>query len=135
MTDDSIIQRAFGLAASGSFQTVAELEKALKREGFTQVNDIFAGRHFARSSRSSWRSRPALTQEGDFPVRAAARTAPEKTLKPKNTNTQPTSGGHLLPAERETVRYTGIAQWPALTRRDHHAHMFGACHAFSPEKP
>ena len=43
MSDDRIIQRAFGLAASGSFQTVAELEKALKREGFTQVSDHLCG--------------------------------------------------------------------------------------------
>jgi hypothetical protein len=43
MTDDSIIQRAFGLAASGSFRTVGELEKALKREGFTQVSDHLCG--------------------------------------------------------------------------------------------
>jgi hypothetical protein len=43
LTDESIIQRAFGLAASGSFRTVAELEKELKREGFTQVSDHLCG--------------------------------------------------------------------------------------------
>jgi hypothetical protein len=43
MTNDSIIQRAFGLAASGSVHTVAELEKALKREGFSQVSDHLSG--------------------------------------------------------------------------------------------
>jgi hypothetical protein len=43
MSGDSIIQRAFGLAASGSFQTVAEIEKALKREGFTQVSEHLCG--------------------------------------------------------------------------------------------
>jgi hypothetical protein len=43
MTDDSIIRRAFGLAASGTFRTVAELEKALKREGFSQVSDHLCG--------------------------------------------------------------------------------------------
>lgn len=43
MSDECIIQRAFGLAASGSFQTVAELEKALKREGYTQVFEHLSG--------------------------------------------------------------------------------------------
>jgi hypothetical protein len=43
VTDESIIQRAFGLAASGSFQTVGELERALKREGFSQVSDHLCG--------------------------------------------------------------------------------------------
>ena len=43
MNEDGIMQRAFGLAASGSFRTVAELEKTLKREGFTQVSDHLCG--------------------------------------------------------------------------------------------
>lgn len=43
MAGECIIQRAFALAASGSVQTVAEIEKALKREGYTQVHDHLSG--------------------------------------------------------------------------------------------
>jgi hypothetical protein len=43
ISGESIIQRAFGPVASGSFQTVAELEKALRREGFTQVSGHLCG--------------------------------------------------------------------------------------------
>lgn len=43
MDDDGIIQRAFGLAASGSFRTVAELERALQREGFSRVSEHLCG--------------------------------------------------------------------------------------------
>jgi hypothetical protein len=43
MAGECIIQRAFSLAASGSFQSVAEIEKALKREGFSQVSDHLSG--------------------------------------------------------------------------------------------
>jgi hypothetical protein len=60
MTDDSIIHRAFGLAASGSCRTVAELEKALKREGFTQVSDHLCGPSL-RSQLKKLMAQPAST--------------------------------------------------------------------------
>ena len=43
MAGECIIQRAFGLSASGAFRTVAEIEKALKCEGFLQVSDHLSG--------------------------------------------------------------------------------------------
>ena len=41
---DGIIQRAFALAASGSFRNVGEIEKALRGEGFAQVADHLSSR-------------------------------------------------------------------------------------------
>lgn len=42
MTDESILQRAFRLAASGECSSLSDIEKALKREGFIQVTDHLA---------------------------------------------------------------------------------------------
>lgn len=63
MTEDSLMERAFGLAASGSFRTVAELEKALKREGFTQVSDHLCGPSL-RTQLKKLMSRPAPPSVG-----------------------------------------------------------------------
>jgi hypothetical protein len=63
MTEDSLMQRAFGLAASGSCRTVAELEKALKREGFTQVSDHLCGPSL-RTQLKQLMSRPAPPSAG-----------------------------------------------------------------------
>jgi hypothetical protein len=75
MTDESIIQRAFCLAASGSCRTVAELEKALKREGFAQVSDHLCGPSLRIQLKKLMSQAGTLGQSSDLPARAAAGAA------------------------------------------------------------
>lgn len=42
--EQGIIERAFGLASSGSCSDIRQLEKALCREGFTRVGEHLSGR-------------------------------------------------------------------------------------------
>lgn len=44
MSTQRIVERAFSLAASGRIRDVRELEKALQREGFTQVTEHLGSR-------------------------------------------------------------------------------------------
>lgn len=43
MAGNSIIERAFAMATTGRFHTIAELERALKQEGFSQVSEHLSG--------------------------------------------------------------------------------------------
>jgi hypothetical protein len=51
MTDPTLLERAFDLARSGRFASVADIRLALKRERFEQVEAHLAGPSLARQLR------------------------------------------------------------------------------------
>lgn len=61
MSEHGIIQRAFALAESGRFRDVAELEKALRGEGFAQVTDHLSSRSLRIQLKSLMARPPAST--------------------------------------------------------------------------
>lgn len=58
MSGQGIIQRAFGLAESGRFRDVAELEKALRQEGYTQVAEHLSSRSLRTQLKALMAQRP-----------------------------------------------------------------------------
>ena len=64
MNGQGIIQRAFGLAESGRFREVGELEKELRREGFTQVAEHLS----SRSLRTQLKALMAQRPQNDVPT-------------------------------------------------------------------
>jgi hypothetical protein len=48
----TILERAFDLAGSGSCRTISDLEKQLKREGYSQVAAHLSGLSIRRQLRS-----------------------------------------------------------------------------------
>lgn len=60
LTEQGIIQRAFSLAGSGRFRDVGELEKALRREGFTQVTEHLTSRSLRTQLKALMAQRPEI---------------------------------------------------------------------------
>jgi hypothetical protein len=58
LSEQGIIQRAFSLAESGRFRDVGELEKVLRREGFTQVAEHLSSRSLRTQLKALMAQRP-----------------------------------------------------------------------------
>ena len=67
MSDQGIIQRAFTLAASGTFRNVGELEKALRGEGFAQVTDHLSSRSLRTQLKALMARGPTATTPAPTP--------------------------------------------------------------------
>lgn len=59
-----IIQRAFELARSGECKSKEELEKRLRREGFSAVHGHLAGHRITSELRSAFAATKGRTEEG-----------------------------------------------------------------------
>ncbi|HEX8481165.1 MAG TPA: hypothetical protein VF650_04610 [Allosphingosinicella sp.] len=92
MRGQGIIERAFGLAGSGRFQDMRDLERALSSEGFTDVSQYLSGPSLRAQLKKLMSGKPAGRPKAAVVLAGTADPSKTKEAPPKLKGAPPLLG-------------------------------------------